>query len=130
MLLTKRAHRSTIQTFECFNESSPSSSCYFSNHKVRVHSNFASLFSVMKDNSPVFFLAQTLYTLDKKSPLKWNFWAFEWLGENSPNSSYHVWNNKSVFLQTFHYSLVSWEITLLLVLADTVLDLDKESSSK
>ena len=70
-----------FQTFVCSNENSPNSSCHFWNRKVRVYSNFASLFSVMKDNSSVFFLAQTLYNLDKNSPLKWNFWTFEWLGE-------------------------------------------------
>ena len=30
-------------------------SCYFWNYKVKVYSNFTSLFSVMKDNSCVFF---------------------------------------------------------------------------
>ena len=33
--------------------------------------NFISLFSVMKDNSSVLFLAQTTYTFLEKSPLKW-----------------------------------------------------------
>ena len=46
----------------------------------------------------LYFLAQTSYTLDKNSPSKWNFWTFEWLGENSPNFSYHIWNHKLVFL--------------------------------
>ena len=36
------------------NESSPNSPCHFWNHKVRVYSNFASPFSVIKDNSSVF----------------------------------------------------------------------------
>ena len=114
MLWTKRNHHCTIfQTFECSNESLPNSSCHFWNYKVKVYSNFASLFSVMKDNSSVFFLAQTSYTLDKNSPSKWNFQTFEWLGENSPNSLCNVWNYKSGFLQTLHQSSVSWEITLL-----------------
>ena len=82
----------------CSNETSPNSSCHYSNHKVRVYSNFTSLFSAMKYNSTVFFLAQASYTLDKNSSSKWNFWTFEWLGENSPNSSCHIWNQKSVFL--------------------------------
>ena len=53
-----------FQTFGCFNESSPNSSCHFWNHKARVYSNFRSLFSVMKDNSSVFFLLKphTLWT--------------------------------------------------------------------
>ena len=52
MLCTKRAHQRTIfQTFECADERSPKSSCYFWNHKVRISTHFASLFSFMKDNS-------------------------------------------------------------------------------
>ena len=43
-----------FQTFECSNESSPNSSQHFRNCKVKVYSNFASLFSVMKNNSSVF----------------------------------------------------------------------------
>ena len=37
--------------------------------------------------TPLYFLAQTSYTLDKNSPSKWMFWTwtFEWLGEISPN---------------------------------------------
>ena len=46
MLWTKRArHYTVFQTFKCSNESSPNSWCHFWNHKFRVHSNFASLFS-------------------------------------------------------------------------------------
>ena len=41
--------------FKYSNESSPNSSCQFWNHKARVFSNFALLFSLMKDISPVFF---------------------------------------------------------------------------
>ena len=44
--------------------------------------------------TPQYFLAQTLYTLDKKSPPKWNFQTFQWLDEISPNSSCHIWNHK------------------------------------
>ena len=36
--------------------------------------------------NPLYFLAQTPYTLDRNSPSKWNLWTFEWLGENLPNS--------------------------------------------
>ena len=46
--------------------------------KVKVYSNFASLFTA--------FFISNLNTLGKKSPSKWNFQTFEWLGENSPNS--------------------------------------------
>ena len=36
--------------------------------------------------------------MDKNSSLQWNFQTFEWLGENSLNSSCHIWSHKSVFL--------------------------------
>ena len=55
MFWTKKAHQCTIfQAFGCSNESSPNSSCHFWNPKVRIYSDFASLFSVMKDNSSAF----------------------------------------------------------------------------
>ena len=38
-----------FQTFECSNNSSPNSWCQFWNHRVRIYSNFAYLFSAMKD---------------------------------------------------------------------------------
>ena len=63
--------------------------------------------------TPLYFLAQTAYTLDKNSPSKWNFQTFEWLDKNSPNSLCHFWNKESVFIQTLHHSSVSWNITLL-----------------
>ena len=70
-LRTKRAHQITnFQIFECFIESSPNSSCQFWNHKVKVYSNFVSLFSVTKDNSSVFFLISNRYTFDKRSPYR------------------------------------------------------------
>ena len=74
-LWTKRAHESTnFQIFDCFNESSPNSSCQFWNHSVKVYSNFASMFSVMKDNSSVFFYLKPLYFGQKFS----NFWVVGW----------------------------------------------------
>ena len=80
-LQTKEAHHITnFQIFECFNESSPNSSYQFLNHKVKVYSNFVSLFSVTKDNSSVFFLSQTLYS-GQKEPIEVkfsDFWVFGW----------------------------------------------------
>ena len=97
MRWTKRAHQCIIfKTFECSNLKSSNSSCHSWNHKP--NSKFAPLFSVMKDNPSVFFSSNLIYTLDKNRPSKWNFRTFEWLGENSENSSCHIWNYKSVFL--------------------------------
>ena len=81
MLWTKKAHQSTnFQIFECFNESSLNSSCQFWNHKVKVYSNFASLFSVMKYNSFVFFYLKPLY-FGQKEPVEVkfsDFWVVGW----------------------------------------------------
>ena len=44
--------------------------------QVSFPSNFASIFSAIKHNSPIHILAQTLYTLFKWSPLKCKFWRF------------------------------------------------------
>ena len=98
MFWTKTSHQSTIsQIFECSNESSPNSSCHFWNHNVKVYSNFASLLSVMKDNSSVFLQLKPCTFWAKRAHWK-NFQTFGWLGENSRNPSCHAWNNKSIFL--------------------------------
>ena len=50
-----------IHNFGCSIESSPNTSSHFWNPKVRVYSNIASLFSVMKNNSSVFFSSNLIY---------------------------------------------------------------------
>ena len=57
--------------------------CYFSACKQKIlestsqfSSNFASIFSTIKHNSPILFLAQALYTLVKSSLLKCKFLKF------------------------------------------------------
>ena len=58
--------------------------------------NFVYLFSFMKDNSSVLFLAQTIYTLLKRSTLKWKFFeTFKCSCQNSSNSSCQFWNVNS-----------------------------------
>ena len=65
---------------ECSNESSPNSSCHFWNYKVRVYSNSASLFSIMKDNSSVFCSSNLVY-FGQKEPIEKkfsDFWVVRW----------------------------------------------------
>ena len=97
ILWTKRARQNTIfQTFECSYENSPNSSCHFRNRKVRVYSSFASQFSVMKDNSSVFFHINLIY-FGQKETIKVKFldlWKVGW--KNRSNSSCHTCNHKSV----------------------------------
>ena len=76
MLWTKRTHQSTIfWTIECFNEISPSFSCHFRKHKVKSYLSLTSLFSVMKDNSCVFFYLKPLYFWQKE-PIEVKFSDF------------------------------------------------------
>ena len=109
--LDKRAHQSTnFQIFQCFNESWPNSSYQFRNHKVKVYSNFASLFSVMKYNFSVFLLSQTLILLTKR-PVRVkfsNFCVVWWKFTKFLMSclklqvdfslNFGFWNYKSIFL--------------------------------
>ena len=66
MLCIKRACQCTIfQTFECSNDSSPNSSCYFWNHKV----SFIQILhhcSVSWKITPLYFFKLKLYVLSSK----------------------------------------------------------------
>ena len=53
--------------------------------QVSLSLNFASLFSVMRNNSSVLFLAETLYDLDKKTHQGAKFQTFDCSREISSN---------------------------------------------
>ena len=59
-----------------------------------------------------------------------NFYAFECSGENSPNSSSHFPNHKSVFLQISHHSSLSWKISTLYFLISTIICFGHKESIK
>ena len=60
------------------------------------------------------FLATTIYTLLKRSPLKWKFFeTFKHSGQNMSNSLCQFWNNKTIPLQILYPSSVSRKITPL-----------------
>ena len=112
MLLTKRAHQCSIfQTLSAPMKVHPIPHAIFgtkrSGFKILHHC------SVSWKITPLYFLAQISYTLDKNGPSSDIFKPFEWLGENSPNSLCHFWNQESIFLQTVHHLSVSWNITLM-----------------
>ena len=77
MLWTKRAHQCTIfQTFECLKEIYPIPHAIFETQRsgsIQILHHC----SVSWKITPLYFLAQNSYTLDKNSPSKWNFWTFE-----------------------------------------------------
>ena len=66
----------------------------------------------MKNYSSVYtFLAQRIYTLLKRSPLKWKFFEiFDCSCEILSNSLCQFWNEESIPIQFLHPSSVSWKI--------------------
>ena len=77
----------------------------FSKAQASFSSNFASLFSVMKEKSLILFRPNVLSTKGiNQSP---KFWDFRVLGSKLPNFC-RFWNKKSVFLQILHNFSVLW----------------------
>ena len=114
MLWTKRGHQRTIfHIFESSNESSPNSSCHFWNNKVMVYSSFASLFSVMKDNSSVFLSLKPCILWTKRAYQKEIFRLLSgWVKIHQiPHVIFET--TRSWFIQVLHHCSVSWKITLL-----------------
>ena len=76
MLWTGEAHQSSnIQTFDGSHKNSPNFLCHFS-----IISQFSFKFHITH-NSCIIFLAETLYSSDKKSYQSANFWSFEFSRE-------------------------------------------------
>ena len=73
-------------------------------------SNFA-LYFVMTHNFSVNFKVIPFLLWTKGSHQSPNFDTFNCSAENLPIFSCHFSNHKSVFLQIFHHSSVSWKIT-------------------
>ena len=121
LLWIKGYHQSpNFETFQCFGENLPNSPCHFWKHKSVFFSNFASIVSVMKDNSSVFSSSEIIY-FGQKQPIKVQiFGTFDCLGQNSSNSSCQFWNGKSIPPQTFHHSSLSLHITPLQIFSSCI----------
>ena len=98
----------TLYTEDLFNitfnycENSPNFLCHFWNHK-----------SFFTTQLVCIFLAQTLHIFDRNTPSECTFSDFALLELKFTKLFMSFSNKKWVFLQSFDYSLVSWEITLL-----------------
>ena len=62
-----------METFKCSGENLPNSLCQLLEAQASFASNFVSILNATKHNSSVLFLAKTLHTLVKSSPLKCKF---------------------------------------------------------
>ena len=112
LLWIKGSYRSSnFETFKCSGENLPCSSCHFPNHKSIFLQIFHQSSMTWKIISLYVFRSNVLYCTKRTNQSK-NFENFECSDQNSP-SSCHFWNNKSVFLQIFHHTLVPWDITSL-----------------
>ena len=72
--------------------------------KISFSLNFASLFSVMRGNSSVHFLAETSYHLDKRSPSKCKISDFNCWRETSPN----LYFDRLLFLKVYKISAIKY----------------------
>ena len=88
--------------------------------------NFVSLFSFMKDNSSVLFSSNNIHFVQKESIKAKIFETFECSGQNLSNSWRQFWNDKTILCP----SSVSWKITPLYFLAQTIYTLFKRSLLK
>ena len=131
-LWTERVNQSTnFQIFQCFNESSPNSSCQVWNHKVKTNSNFASLFSVIKlFILCIFFYLKPLY-FGWKEPVEVKFsiyWVVGWKFTKFLLSSLKLQVSFSLsFASVFSVLRDNYSV---LFLVETVHDLDKSIPSK
>ena len=76
-------------------------------------SNFAPLFSVIKDRALYIFSSKNKY-FAQKEPIKAKmFETFECSGQNLSNFLCQFWNDKSIYLQILYPSSASWKITPL-----------------
>ena len=74
--------------------------------KMSFSFKFGSLFSVMRDNISAPFYLKFYMLLTKVAHQSANFQTCHCSHQNLRNSSFHSWNNRSVFFQTRHHSML------------------------
>ena len=109
------------ETFECSGQNLSNSPCQFWNDTSIPLQNFASFFIVMTHNYSVNFKLIYFLLWIKGSYRSSNFETFKCSGENLPCSSCHFPNHKSIFLQIFHQSSMTWKIISLYVFRSNVI---------
>ena len=131
MLWTKRANQCIIfQTSECSNESSPNFSCHFSNHKVRVYSNFALLFSVIKDKTSVFFLLKS-HILQTETAHRSEIFGIQSSWVKIHKIPHVIFESTSQFFYNFaSFFSVTRDNSSILFLAETLYYCDERNPSK
>ena len=97
---------------------------------VNFSSNFVWLFSFTRHYSCVLVHLKLYMLSTKRAHQSTSYCSFECFNERSPNSWCFFETTRSAFIQILHHCSVSWKITSLYFLAQTLYNLDKKSSSK
>ena len=102
-----------FETFECSGQNLSNSLCQFWNDKsIPLQILYPS--SVSWKITPLYFFSSNNIYFAHKEPIKVKiFETFECSGQNLSNSLCQFWNGKSIHLQIFYPSSVSWKITPL-----------------
>ena len=108
-----------FETFKCSGQNL-SNLCQFWNDKS-IPSQILYPSSVSWKTIPLYFFSSSNIYFAQKDPIKVKiFETFKCSGRNLSNSLCQFWNDKSSPLQIFYPSLVSWKITPLYFLAQTI----------
>ena len=104
-------------TFECSGQNLTNSLCHFWNYKL-IPLQILNLSSVSWKITLLYILSSNNIYFAQKEPIKMKvFETFKCPGQNSSNSSCQLRNDKSVPLQIFGNSSLSWQITPLRILS-------------
>ena len=115
LLWTKRSYQSSnFDTCKCSGENLRNSSCHFPRATSQLLFKFGITLQCYERLFLSTFLAQTIYTLLKRSSLKWEFLRLnECSGQILSNSICQFWNDQSIPPQILYLSSVSWKISPL-----------------
>ena len=106
-----------LETYESSAQNLSNFLCQFWNDKS-IPLQILYLSSVSWKIIPLYFFSSNNIYFAQKEHIKMKiFETFKCSGQNSSNSSCQFWNDKSIPLQIFHHSLLSWHITPLWILS-------------
>ena len=102
-----------FETFRCSGKNFPNSLCHFWKQKS-VFLQILHQYSVLPNITPLYFFRSNIIYFVQKKPIKVQiFEIFECSGQNSSNSSCQFWTDKSIPVQIWYHSSLSWHKTPL-----------------
>ena len=112
LLWRKGSHQSpNFLTFQCSGENLLNSSCHFWKYKS-VFDQVLDQSSVPSNKNQLYFFSSIIIYFVQQKPIKVQiFEIFECSGENLSKSSCQFWTNKSIPVQIWYHSSLSWRKT-------------------